>query len=299
VPGDAAARVAAPVAAARRHRDRQHENHSPTGAFKVRGGLGLHGATQARAAAGRGAVISATTAQHGQSIRFAGRAFGVRVVIYVPARQQSGEERGDARFGAELVEHGKDFDRPHARREVAAGANSSSQLLRTDLVLGRRERGARNADRGARPRRRLRADRLGSCICGMITVRDCSPSDEIVGVQAAGARRTTKAGASIRRQHRLGEHQSRWTGDANAGRAVARRSSVAALRGSCSSTNDAIAQAIRILPTRHAQLVEGAGAAALAAALAEKDQLRGKKVGLVANRWQHRISAVPESAHTT
>src|SRR5205085_11130684 len=97
----------------------KHENHAPTGAFKVRGGL-VYMDRLKRERPQVSGVISATTGNHGQSIAFAGRAYGVRVVIYVPHGNSPEKNAAMRSLGAELVEHGKDFDTARLRaKEVA------------------------------------------------------------------------------------------------------------------------------------------------------------------------------------
>ena len=86
----------------------KHENHLPTGAFKVRGGLNLVGQLWPDERA-RG-VITASTGNHGQSIAFAGRRFGVEVTVCVPEHANPAKLGSIRALGAEIVEHGRDFD---------------------------------------------------------------------------------------------------------------------------------------------------------------------------------------------
>jgi threonine dehydratase len=93
----------------------KHENHTPTGSFKVRGGLTLieHLRRENPRLAG---VISATRGNHGQSVAFAGRRHGLRSVIVVPHGNSKGKNAAMVAWGAELIEHGRDYDeaRVHA-----------------------------------------------------------------------------------------------------------------------------------------------------------------------------------------
>ena len=75
----------------------KHENHTPTGAFKVRGGLVYTERLRTERPEVKG-IVSATRGNHGQSLAFAGRATGVKVTIVVPGRQQPGQERRHARL---------------------------------------------------------------------------------------------------------------------------------------------------------------------------------------------------------
>src|SRR5215472_15182137 len=93
----------------------KHENHTPTGGFKVRGGL-IYLDRLKQAQPQTTGLISATTGNHGQSIAFAGRRHGVPVTIYVPHRNSVEKNRAMRAFGATLVEYGDDFQ---AAREEA------------------------------------------------------------------------------------------------------------------------------------------------------------------------------------
>jgi threonine dehydratase len=94
----------------------KHENHNPTCAFKVRGGLNL--VSRLSDDEKRRGVISASTGNHGQSIAFASRIHGVRCRIVVPKGNNPEKNASIRAMGAELVEHGKDFD--DAREYVEA-----------------------------------------------------------------------------------------------------------------------------------------------------------------------------------
>ena len=92
----------------------KHENHQPTGAFKVRGGINLV-ATLNDNDRQRG-IIGCTTGNHGQSLAFACRAFDIRCVLIAPIGNNPDKMQAMTNWGAELIEHGKDFD--EARGEV-------------------------------------------------------------------------------------------------------------------------------------------------------------------------------------
>ena len=100
----------------------KHENHLPIGAFKVRGGVNLFASlTDAQRARG---VITATRGNHGLSLAYAARAFGSRAVIYVPKGNNPEKNAIMSSLGAEVVEHGRDFD--EARMESEARARNES-----------------------------------------------------------------------------------------------------------------------------------------------------------------------------
>ena len=86
----------------------KHENHHPTGSFKVRGGLNfMHHLPQAQRERG---VITATRGNHGQSIAYAAAQFGVKATVIVPHGNNPEKNSAMRAFGAELIEHGSDFD---------------------------------------------------------------------------------------------------------------------------------------------------------------------------------------------
>ena len=87
----------------------KHENHNPTGAFKVRGGLVYLRELAAQRSPPPG-VIAATRGNHGQSVAFAAGRHGMRATIVIPRGNSADKNRAMAAYGAELVEHGDDFN---------------------------------------------------------------------------------------------------------------------------------------------------------------------------------------------
>jgi threonine dehydratase len=261
----------------------KHENHAPTGAFKVRGGL-VYMERLKRERPQVVGVISATTGNHGQSIAFAGRAYGVRVVIYVPHGNSPEKNASMCALGAELNEHGKDFDTARLRaREVAA--EQKLEFINSfgpDLVLGVASAAyellttLRDLDVVYAP------IGMGSCICGMITVRDLlGLKTEIVGVQAAGAPSYYE---SLRQGRVVNTDRVDTKADGLATRMPDAQSLEIIRKGASRVlivSDDAMADAIRCYYTDTHNLVEGAGAATLAAAFQEKERLRGRRVGLM------------------
>jgi threonine dehydratase len=115
----------------------KHENHTPTGAFKVRGGL-VYVERVTREQPDTAWLMSATRGNHGQSLAFAGGRYGVGVMIYVPQGNSVEKNRAMRAFGAILIEHGEDFQA--AREEAERHAGTRGHLLvpsfHPDLVLG-------------------------------------------------------------------------------------------------------------------------------------------------------------------
>src|SRR6201988_2530566 len=261
----------------------KHENHTPIGAFKVRGGLTYLDRLKREQPDVPG-IISATRGNHGQSLAFAAQGASVPATIYVPHGNSVEKNRAMRAFGAKLVEHGEDFQaaREEAVRESGRAGLHMVPSFHRDLVLGVATyalellRAADDLDVLYVPIGQ------GSGICGCIRVRDLlGLKTEIVGVQstlapsyalsfAAGAVVTTET------SNTLADGMATRVPDADA---------LAIIRKGASHivqvTDDEVAAAIRHLWTDTHNLAEGAGAAGLAAALQEKTKLAGKRVGLV------------------
>jgi threonine dehydratase len=167
----------------------KHENHTPTGAFKVRGGL-VYVDRLKRERPGTAGLISATTGNHGQSIAYAARRYGVPVAIYVPHGNSVEKNRAMRAFGATLVEHGQDFQsaREEAGRRARLDGLEFVPSFHPDLVVGVATyalellRKAPDLDVLYVPIGQ------GSGICGCILARDLlGLKTEIVGVQSTEA----------------------------------------------------------------------------------------------------------------
>jgi len=261
----------------------KHENHQPTGAFKVRGGLTYVDALLRREPATKG-LISATRGNHGQSLAFAGRRFGLAVTIVVPHGNSREKNAAMRALGAELIEHGQDFQA--AREEAMRLAKERGLHLvpsfHRDLALGvstyALELMSEHAD----------LDLLyvpigqGSGICGSIAARDALGLEtEIVGVQSAEA---PAYALSFAAGHVVRTDSADTFADGMATRVPDEEALAVIARGASRITlvrDDEIAEAIRAYWTDTHNLAEGAGAAALAAAMKERARLAGRKVGLV------------------
>jgi threonine dehydratase len=261
----------------------KHENHTPTGAFKVRGGL-VYVDRLKRERPNTAGLISATRGNHGQSLAFAASRYRVPVTILMPSGNSAEKNRAMRAFGASLVEHGEDFQA--AREEAGRRAKLSGLELvpsfHPDLVLGVATyalellRAAPDLDVLYVP------IGLGSGICGCILARDLlGLSTEIVGVQsteapsyalsfAAGTVVTTPG------SNTLADGMATRVPDADA-LAIIRKGASRIVQ----VTDAEIGAAIRAYWTDTHNLAEGAGAAPLAAALQDKPKLRDKQVGLV------------------
>lgn len=260
----------------------KHENHTPTGAFKVRGGL-IHVARLAREGRASNGLISATRGNHGQSLAFAGRRFGVPVAIVVPHGNSVEKNAAMRALGAELIEHGPDFDaaREEAERLAAEKGLWFAPSFHRDLVVGVAT-WALELFRNAPPLDALYVPiGLGSGICGAILTRDLlGLATEIVGVQSAHApayARSIDEGRIVRLD----------TANTMADGIAVRVPDPAALaiiqQGAArivTVTDDAIGTAIRAYWTDTHNLAEGAGAAPLAALMAERERQAGRRIGV-------------------
>jgi len=261
----------------------KHENHTPTGAFKVRGGLVYASGLKQERPACPG-IISATRGNHGQSLAYAGARLGIPATIVAP-RGNSVEKNAAIRaFGARLVEHGEDFEAAvaEASRLAAAEGLEFVPSFHPDLVRGVATyslelfRAVPDLDVLYAP------IGLGSGICGAIRARDVlGLTTEIVGVQATGADAYARSFAA---GHVIGLNQAVTNADGMATRQPDPEAFAMIRAGAArivTVTDDEIAAAIRAYWTDTHNLAEGAGAAPLAAALQEKSRLAGKKVGVV------------------
>jgi threonine dehydratase len=261
----------------------KHENHNPTGAFKVRGGLVYVEALRRREPHLKG-LISATRGNHGQSIAFAARRFGLAATIVAPRGNSIEKNAAMRAYGAELVEAGADFQaaREEAMRMAEARDLHMVPSFHRDLVRGVSSYALELFDDHRDLDVLYVPIGLGSGICGCIAARDAlGLKTEIVGVQSAKANAYSLSYAA-------GRAISTASSDTFADGMATRVPDEAALAMIAQGvarvvevSDDEIAQAIRALWTDTHNLAEGAGAAPLAAATKENARLAGRKVGLV------------------
>jgi len=261
----------------------KHENHTPTGAFKVRGGI-VYLDRLCRSQPGTPGVISATRGNHGQSIAFAAARAGVPATIYVPQGNSPDQNSAIAAFGASLVEFGKDFDEAkHEAFRVAAikGLHFVPSFHR-DLVAGVASyalelfRGADNLDAV------YVGVGMGSGICGLIAARDLlGLRTEIVGVGPDKAPATALSFAA-------GQPVAYPSANTFADGLATREPDTQAVATICRGVSrfiqvseDEMAEAMRIYFDDTHQVVEGAGAAPLAALWKDRQKMTGKRVALV------------------
>ncbi|WP_439598972.1 threonine dehydratase [Falsiroseomonas sp.] len=261
----------------------KHENHTPTGAFKVRGGVVFMERLKRERPDVPG-LISATRGNHGQSLAYAGQRIGVPVTIVVPEGNSREKNAAMRAQGARLVEHGADFDaaREHAMVLAAAEGLEFAPSFAPDLVRGVATY-ALELFRAAPPLDALYVPiGLGSGICGCIMARDLlGLSTEIIGVQSTGAdsyARSFAAGRVVTTERA----ETRADGMATRVPDPAALAIIAKGAARIVTVTDAeVAAAIRAYWQDTHNLAEGAGAAPLAALLQERDRMAGKRVATI------------------
>ena len=167
----------------------KHENATPTGAFKVRGGL-VHVARLLDGGDAVRGLISATRGNHGQSLAYAGRAHGVAVTIVVPEQNSPDKNAAMTAFGAELIVHGRDFQeaREHAIRLAEEHKLHMVPSFHRDLVAGVATYAAELHEQAPDLDVVYVPVGQGSGLCANIAVRDLLGRDtEVVAVGAEGA----------------------------------------------------------------------------------------------------------------
>jgi threonine dehydratase len=261
----------------------KHENHTPTGAFKVRGGLVYMDRLKCAQPALRG-VISATRGNHGQSIAMGASRAGIAATLVVPHGNSVEKNAAMRAFGATLVEAGHDFD---AARETAARLAEEQGLamvpsFHRDLVLGVASY-ALELFRGAPPLDTVYVPiGLGSGICGVIAMRDAlSPSTKVVGVVSTEA---PAYALSFAAGKLIATNSANTFADGLAVRGPDPGALQVILKGAdriVRVSDTEIVAAMRAYYEDTHQLTEGAGAASLAALLQERERMAGRRVGLV------------------
>jgi threonine dehydratase len=261
----------------------KHENHTPCGAFKVRGGL-VYVDRLRRERPDVTGIVSATRGNHGQSLAYAGVRAGLHVVIVVPHGNSVEKNAAMRAFGAELVEHGRDFDEA---RDFATGlaVERGYEFVRSfqpDLVRGvatyAQELFAAEPDLDTV----FVPIGLGSGICGVIGVRDLMGlKTKVVGVVS---NRANAYRLSVEGGHIVTTNSAMTFADGMATRRP-EPDAVEIIRGGAERivevTDDEIADAMRAYYEDTHSIAEGAGAAPLAAAMAERGTLAGRRVGVI------------------
>lgn len=259
----------------------KHENHSPVGAFKVRGGLTYFDALRRRAPGCRG-VISATRGNHGQSVGFAARRAGLAATIVVPHGNSVEKNAAMRALGVELVEHGEDFQAAREHAALLAGRHGWHMVpsFHPDLVLGVATYWVEFFD-AVQPDVVFVPIGQGSGICACAAARHhTGVRTRIVGVVSAHAQAYL---ASFREGRCVESPVSTRLADGMACR-VPDLQALDIIRREVDDvvavTDDEVAAAMRALFADTHNVAEGAGAAALAAAMQQRDRWAGRTVGV-------------------
>lgn len=261
----------------------KHENFTPTGAFKVRGGL-TYVETLLRTGPRPSGIISATRGNHGQSLAFAGRSEGLPVTVVVPRGNSLEKNAAMRAFGAELIEYGRDFDeaRIEAQRLASSRGLHMVPSFHGELVRGVATSAMELFQEVANLHALYVPIGLGSGICGAIQVRDLlGLRTEIIGVVS------DKADAYAR-SFEEGKIVTTESADTIADGMACRIPAPEALhiirRGAARIvrvSDEEIKAACCAFHEDTHNTAEGAGAAALAALMQEQKVQRGRRVAVI------------------
>lgn len=261
----------------------KHENHNPTGAFKVRGGL-IYLENLRTREPGVSGVVTATRGNHGQSIAFAAARQGIRSVVVVPEGNNPEKNLAMQALGAELIVHGKDFDEAIPYTEVLARERGLHRMpsFHIDLVSGVATYALEFFRAQAELKRVYVPIGLGSGICGMISARNALGLDtEIIGVVSENADCYAQSFAA---GHCIETPTANTLADGMAVR-VPNAQALDIIKENVTRivtvSDKQVLHAIAAYFSDSHNIAEGAGAAPLAALLKEKALNAGEKVGLV------------------
>ena len=261
----------------------KHENCLPTGAFKVRGGINL--VSQLSAEEKERGVIAVSTGNHGQSIAYASKLFGVKAVICVPDGANPDKVAAIKRFGAEIVEWGKEYDDAKENAERIA-----------------EEKGLRYIHSGNEPLLIAGVGTIGLEILEDLPEVDVVIAPVAAGTQASGVAIVMKTASTdiqvigVQTENAPGTYLSWKSGDLVTTDSAATIADGLALRGGFRLpvdimrdllddfvlvSEDEMRDAIRLYVEKAHTIAEAAGAASLAAGIKLKDRLKGKNVVFV------------------
>ncbi len=261
----------------------KHENHTPTGAFKVRGGFTFVDWLR-RTHPDSPGIVTATRGNHGQSQALAATSAGLRALVFVPHGNSVEKNAAMAAFGAELTEHGDDFDeaRIDARRVSEEQGFFFVPPFHRELVRGVATyafelfTAAPHLDTVYVP------IGCGSGICGVISARDAlGLTTKVVGVVSENAQ---CAKLSVEAGRMIETNSARTFADGMAVRVPVAEAVEIYSKGAeriVAVSDTEIAEAIRVYYHDTHNLAEGAGAAPLAALMQERGEMQGKAVGVI------------------
>ncbi|MCY4307264.1 MAG: threonine dehydratase [Rhodobacteraceae bacterium] len=261
----------------------KHENHTPIGAFKVRGGITFMDWLRKTEPETKG-IVSATRGNHGQSLARAAKAHGLVCRIVVPHGNSFEKNRAMHSFGADLVEYGNDFDT--AKVEASRISNSEGWYFvppyHKELVRGVATYALELFTSNPNLHTVYVPIGCGSGVCGVISVRDALElKTNIVGVVSENAQ---TAKLSFGAGKPVETNSAHTFADGIAVRVPVKEAFDIYSRGVeriVSVADEDMVEAIRILFRSTHNVAEGAGAASLAALIQERETMKGKSVGVV------------------
>ena len=258
----------------------KHENHQPVGAFKVRGGINVVSTlSESERAAG---VIGVSTGNHGQSLAFAARHFDTPCTIVVPERNNPDKCRAIRNLGADLIEHGRDFDeaREHVEQLIAdRGGRYVHSANEPLLIAGVGTTTCEILDQLPDPDVILVPIGLGSGVCGTcIVAKHRNPRTKVIGVQAEAAAAVAR---SWQTNQLVTTDEAKTWAEGFATRVPAEMT-LQIMRELMDDVilvgEDEIRLAVYWILKHTHNLAEGAGAGALAAAFKHRDRFQGQRV---------------------
>jgi threonine dehydratase len=261
----------------------KHENHQPTSAFKIRGGINL--ISQLTEKEKKSGVITASTGNHGQSIALASQIFGVKATVCVQKGANPTKVAGIRSYGATIIEEGKDFDEARENAEKLAKKHGYKYIhsgneplliagvgtIALEMIEDQPDLDTVIAPVGA-----------GTNCAGIASVyKSLSPNTKVYAVQSENA-------PSVYLSWKSGKLESTETANTMADGLATRQAFKLPTEILRELIDDFILVgeehlrlAIKIYIKHARTIAEGAGAASLAAAIKLRDQLKGQKVGLV------------------
>jgi threonine dehydratase len=260
----------------------KHENYQPVGAFKVRGGINL--VSQLSLEEREKGVISASTGNHGQSVAYAARLFGVKAIIVVPENANPGKVAAMQGMGAEVVFHGANYDQSKLHCETVAQEHGYRYIHSGNeplLIAGVATEALEMLEYEPGLDVIIVPIGGGSGAAGVsIVAHAVNPHIQVIGVQSEAS----PAAYESWRQRRLVEAPNRTFAEGLAtGVAFELPQKIMRelLHDFMLVSEEEIMHSMVWMIERAHTLAEGAGAASLAAAYRMRDKLKGKKVGLI------------------
>jgi threonine dehydratase len=260
----------------------KHENHQPVGAFKVRGGVNL--VSQLSADERSRGVITASTGNHGQSVGYAANLFGVRAIVCVPEQANPVKVESMRALSAEVVFHGRDFDEAREHCEKLAAEHGYRYIHSGNepaLIAGVATYTVEILE--AQPDTEVIVVPIGGgsgAAGACLVAKAARPSIQVIGVQSAAA---PAAQRSWQARALLTDDNSTMAEGLATGTAFKLPQQILwdKLDDFVLVSDDALREATRTMISKTRNLVEPAGAAALAAVLADPARFAGRNVTVV------------------